>query len=94
MIVWAASGIVYGLAFIISPGQTLARFGPEKWPAYAAYFLMLPGNVYIVTCVLGIRAECLIHSLLAAISNVMQDFVWCYNIKRFPTSQIRRITFP
>lgn len=56
MIVWAAIGIVYGLVFIIAPGQTLSTFGPGKWPAYAPYFLMLLGNSYIVSGVFVIIA--------------------------------------
>ena len=49
MILWAAIGILFGLAFLFSPGLFVAAVAQQKMPAVMTFFLALLGNVYILT---------------------------------------------
>jgi len=48
MIVWAALGILLGLAYIFAPEQLGAMSGYAPGPAYVLYFLAMLGICYIV----------------------------------------------
>jgi hypothetical protein len=56
IIIWAITGILFGLGFILAPEQMDKMVGFEGAPAYVPYFLGLLGVIYVVTSVFVVIA--------------------------------------
>jgi multisubunit Na+/H+ antiporter MnhF subunit len=54
--IWAVTGTLFGLGFILAPEQMDKMVGFEGAPAYVSYFLGLLGVIYVVTSVFVVIA--------------------------------------
>ena len=74
LIIWAATGILLGLAFLFVPEQLGAMQGYETGPAYIPYFLAMLGIGMIVPSVFIIVA--MTRDLLKNILWVQMAIAW------------------
>jgi hypothetical protein len=74
LIVWAATGILMGLAFLFIPEQLGAMQGYEQGPAYIPYFLAMLGIGMIVPSIFIIVA--MTRDLLKNILWVQMAITW------------------
>lgn len=74
LIVWAATGILLGLAFLLVPEQLGAMQGYEEGPAYIPYFLAMLGIGMIVPSIFIIVA--MTRDLLKNILWVQMAITW------------------
>ena len=74
LIIWSATGILLGLAFLIVPEQLGAMQGYERGPEYVPYFLAMLGIGMIVPAVFIIIA--MTQGLLKNILWVQMAMAW------------------